>query len=169
MWFRKRADTKLIDDVVLALSVLGMAIMGYLSYLHFKTTPGSTFCNFGAHFSCEIVNKSVYAELFGLPLAFMGLAYFGAVAALAVAAVPWRRRAILWLSVFSLVFSLRLTPLEIFVLASICLFCEASKAIMLAIIVITMRSFVVAKERLPLGELAGALVIGAAFTAAVRF
>ncbi|HTK04981.1 MAG TPA: vitamin K epoxide reductase family protein [Candidatus Eisenbacteria bacterium] len=169
MWFRKREDTTLADDAVLALGLLGMAFMGYLSYLHFKTTPGSSFCNFGAHFSCEIVNKSVYAELFGVPLAFMGLAYFGAVAALAVSAAPWRHRAILLFSVFSLVFSLRLSFLEFFVLGAICLFCEASKLVMLAIIGLTARSIVRAKDRLPLGGIAAALLAGLVFTAAARY
>lgn len=157
------------DDAVLALGLLGMAFMGYLSYLHFKTTPGSSFCNFGAHFSCEIVNKSVYAELFGVPLAFMGLAYFAAVAALATSAHAWRHRAILLMSVFSIVFSLRLSFLELFVLDAICVFCEASKVVMFAIIGLTSRSIVRAKDRLPLGDVTWALLAGVVFTAAARY
>ncbi|HTM67726.1 MAG TPA: vitamin K epoxide reductase family protein [Candidatus Binatia bacterium] len=157
------------DDAVLALGLLGMAFMGYLSYLHFKTTPGSSFCNFGAHFSCEIVNKSVYAELFGVPLAFMGFAYFAFVAALATSAYPWRHRAILLASVFSIVFSLRLSFVELFVLGAICAFCEASKVVMFAIIGLTARSVIRARERLPLGGIAWALFAGAVFTAAARY
>lgn len=157
------------DDAVLALGLLGMAFMGYLSYLHFKTTPGSTFCNFGVHFSCEVVNKSIYAELFGMPLAFMGFAYFSFVAALATSAFPWRHRAILLATVFSIVFSLRLSFLEIFVLDSICVFCEASKVLMFIIIGLTARSIVRAKDELPLGGIAWALLAGIIFTAAARF
>ena len=71
-----------IDKMLMVLCGLGLAFMGYLAYLHFKVTDGSI-CNFGAGVSCEIVNKSIYSEILGVPLSFLGLAYFITIFALA--------------------------------------------------------------------------------------
>jgi len=71
--------------VIALLSVVGTAIMGYLTYLHFSPEEGS-FCNLGERLSCDVVNKSIYSEVFGVPLSVMGVVFFWGVL---VAVLKW--------------------------------------------------------------------------------
>lgn len=155
------------ENIVVALSGFGAVLMGYLTYLHFKTTPGA-FCNFGAGFSCDLVNKSVWSEVAGVPVSVMGLAYFlGAAFLVLRKPVADAMRAIQLFTAFSLAFSLYLTRVEIFVLGSICLFCELSKLTMIAVFVAASRAR--AEAKLPFGAAGIALAFGAGavFTLAV--
>ncbi|MBI5398826.1 vitamin K epoxide reductase family protein [Candidatus Woesearchaeota archaeon] len=61
--------------VILFLSIIGMITATYLTYNHFKSDAES-FCSISQTINCDIVNKSTYAELFGIPVAILGfLAY----------------------------------------------------------------------------------------------
>src|SRR3989338_3070369 len=61
--------------IIIIISILGVLLSSYLTYLHFKPSA-SKLCVFGENFDCDIVNKSVYSELFGIPVAiFGGLTY----------------------------------------------------------------------------------------------
>ncbi len=157
------------DKAIMVLCASGAAFMGYLVYLHFKTSPG-TICDFGAGFSCEIVNKSVYSELFGIPLSIMGLTYFLGVGYLALTKhLPHTYRTILALTAFSLVFSLHLTYVEFFVLGSVCVFCEASKLVMFAILGLSAPQLKYGKVSTHLHWVAGAVIAGLLFTGAASY
>lgn len=171
MWHEEAKKTLGAGErAIVGLSALGAAFMGYLTYLHFKTSPGGSFCDFGAGLSCDLVNKSIYAELMGVPLSLLGIAYFAGVAALTLRrTVPDRLRIVQIMSVFSLIFSLNLTYIEIFVLGSVCVFCEASKVVMLAILGITTMSLAAERRPMRLEWVAAAAVAGMFFTAAARF
>lgn len=142
---------------LIILSLLGIAIMGYLFSLQFSTGGGS-FCNLGEGLSCDIVNKSNYAKLAGIPVSALGLLYFVAVFFVAV----WRyNKKSLWAVVFTtIVFlgpSLYLTIIELTVIKSICVFCEASKLIMLAI---TLLAWSVIKKDFKAKNLWTAIILG---------
>ena len=128
--------TQTIGTILLAVFALaGVTTMGYLLSLHYSSGEGA-FCNLGEGLSCEVVNKSVYSEVFGVPVSFFGLLYFAAIFLL----ILFRREktpytAVTLLSVILLGPSLYLTGVEIFVLKSICVFCELSKLLMVAIAV----------------------------------
>ena len=121
--------------VIAVLSVLGIVCMSYLLSLHFEGASSSAFCNFGAGFSCQIVNQSLYAEVAGVPVAALGLVYFAGVIGLVALRdrVPYSMRLLFLGTLGLLVFSLYLSVVELTVLRSICLFCEGSKVLMLAI------------------------------------
>ena len=55
-------------------SVLAIGVSIYLGQQHYALGPAS--CDIGELFSCSTVNKSKYSELFGIPIAFMGLGYY---------------------------------------------------------------------------------------------
>lgn len=123
----------LTDKVLVALGLLGTLFMSYLLYLHFRPTD-SALCNFGEGFSCEVVNQSLYSDVLGIPLSALGIVYFLSVAFLSWAKpLPNSYRWIQMFTIFSLVFGVSLTYLEVQVIGSICVFCESSKAVMLAI------------------------------------
>lgn len=102
----------------------------------------SGFCTLGTTFNCDIVNKSSYSEILGIPVAALGLlAYL----AFAIGAVLLRRGpseqilvALLALASAGLTFSLYLTYIEAFVLYTWCLVCLTS---LLSIVAITSSLF----------------------------
>lgn len=154
------------DIAIVLLSALGLGMLAYLTWLHYA--PGaSSVCDLGEGLSCQVVNQSVFAEILGVPVSILGMGYFFAAIALAVStAVGKRYAALVALSVFSLVFSLYLTGIEILVLDSICVFCEGSKAVMVAILAVAAVQAHKKKEKHHLLSLAAAaLGVVAAFAA----
>jgi uncharacterized membrane protein/thiol-disulfide isomerase/thioredoxin len=146
-----------------ALALAGVGIMAYLTSLHF--TGGSAGCDFGAGFSCSTVNQSTYSEILGIPVAVLGLLYFVAVAALAV--LPRFRgsfTAILLASAFSLFFGVYLSVVEHLVIDSICLYCELSKVLMVALIGIALAGAKLADEEVPLEWVLWILALAIAFS-----
>jgi uncharacterized membrane protein len=128
---RKRAPqgprTLLWASVVL--SCLGIAISGYLVTKRF--TGGNLACTRWA--DCDVVNNSVYSQLFGVPVSAIGLVGYLALLGLAIAAIrthgPRRRQILLASAVMSLGgvgFSAYLTYLEIYVIEALCSWCVAS-------------------------------------------
>ena len=111
------------------LSALGILVSGYLSVK--RLTGGSLACSRWAQ--CDTVNNSVYAKVYGVPVAFVGLAGYLVLLGLALAARqtrgPARRRLLAISFVLALGgvgFSAYLTYIELFVLAAICNWCVAS-------------------------------------------
>ena len=61
--------------------ILGMLVSFYLGQQHFSDAPA--LCDAGNLYSCSTVNSSEYSELFGFPIALLGLGHFAAMAVLA--------------------------------------------------------------------------------------
>jgi protein-disulfide isomerase/uncharacterized membrane protein len=59
---------------------VGIALSLYLLAQHTRVKSGiqggSSFCSFGKHADCDLVNASQYSEVFGIPLAGIGAVYF---------------------------------------------------------------------------------------------
>lgn len=120
--------------LIRVLSFLGMLVTAYLTYQHFAD-PGESFCNVSDYVSCDIVNKSVYAEIFGIPVAILGFAAYVLFFGFSFKIVP----RLLWLGVLfsglGLLFSLYLTSVEFFVLDAICIFCVTQQLLILLIFI----------------------------------
>lgn len=107
--------------------------MGYLFSLQFSDEGGS-FCNLGEGLSCDIVNKSIYAKVAGIPVSALGFLYF--IAVLVVAIWKYNKKMLRNVAFVTIAFlgpSLYLTLIEFTVIKSICVFCETSKILMLII------------------------------------
>ncbi|HKR97770.1 MAG TPA: vitamin K epoxide reductase family protein, partial [Candidatus Angelobacter sp.] len=96
-------------------------------YEHFATSTTS-FCNFSDTFNCDLVNRSAYSTLLGVPVALIGLVGYMLVAALATV---YRNRAqtpvlLLIASVCALGFAMYLAYVEKFVLGAWCILCLTS-------------------------------------------
>jgi uncharacterized membrane protein len=131
------------DGVLIALSVLGMAIAGYLAYV--ETQAVAAFC--GPVGDCNTVQSSPYAKLFGvLPIGVLvvigyiailgvwlwgrwGLGRFSAYAPLFVLAM----------TLFGVLFSIYLTYLEPFVIGAVCIWCVSSAIIMTLLMLLSLR------------------------------
>ena len=121
----------------LALNILALLDTAYLIYLHYKPTA-TEWCKFGEKFDCDIVNKSIYAEIFDIPVAVLGFGTY-----LVLFALAWMVRkkigstsALLWfmfgITAIGVLFSGYLTTIELFVLGAICIFCIVQQIIILA-------------------------------------
>ncbi|MEK7612178.1 MAG: vitamin K epoxide reductase family protein [Patescibacteria group bacterium] len=122
--------------VIGILALIGIGVMGYLVSLHFSSDTGGSFCNLGEGLSCDIVNKSLYSKIFGIPMSALGLLYF--IGAFGVVVFAFTQKNLKFLAFLSIVFlgpSLYLTGIEIFVLENICIFCELSKVLIISIII----------------------------------
>lgn len=121
------------------LSGLGVLISTYLSVKRF--TGGSLACSRWAQ--CDVVNNSLYAKIYGVPVAFIGLAGYLLILGLALAALETegdRRRPLLALglicSLGGLAFSVYLTYIELYVIEAVCSWCVASAIIITLLAVV---------------------------------
>ena len=112
------------------LALLGVAVAGYLTWVHYAGLQ--PFC-VGGGGACERVQSSEYAQLFGLPVAVIGLG--GYLALLATLALPEElgRAAAALLSLTGALFSGYLTYVELFEIEAICQWCVVSAVIMTAL------------------------------------
>lgn len=117
-------------------AVIGLLDSGYLSMLELRGQTGAA-CDLGG-FNCDAVLTSRYSRLFGIPLAYWGLAYYSALFFLAIVYLDLKNRKILhlielWLwSGFAV--SLILFYLQAFVLKAFCIYCLISEAAVFAMI-----------------------------------
>lgn len=124
---------KALDWAQLALILAGIGISAYLSYV--KLFGLEPYC--AGVGDCEAVQTSPYAQLFGIPVAVLGLGSYLALLALWwVKRSDWKdlgymaRMAFFFVSLVGVLFSTYLTYLEVFVIAAICPWCVASAVVM---------------------------------------
>ena len=125
--------------VVIALLALGGALVSSVSLYHHYGTSATSYCDIGENFNCDIVNRSTYSTVAGIPVALVGVAGYLAVLALAT---MFRNRdeALAMLAIGSLTglgFALYLTYIEGFVLAAWCILCLSSLALIFSIAVLS--------------------------------
>ncbi|HKV73783.1 MAG TPA: vitamin K epoxide reductase family protein [Gemmatimonadales bacterium] len=114
------------------LSLCGVLLAAYL-YLYKTGRIGTLACGTG---SCEAVQFSPYAQVFGVEVSLIGLLGYLVLVACSIGAVqaaPGQRtapvRALFVLSGLGVAFSLYLTGIELFVLHAICRWCVGSALI----------------------------------------
>jgi vitamin-K-epoxide reductase (warfarin-sensitive) len=125
--------------LAISLLALGGALVSSVSLSHHYSTAKSSFCDFGESFNCDIVNRSVYSVIFGIPVALIGTIGYIVLLALAIL-YPTKEEtpAILLIAALAgLGFALYLTYIEAFVLAVWCILCLTSLALILAIAVLS--------------------------------
>ncbi len=124
------------------LAVIGMLVSAYLTYQHFKPVGGA-FCNVNDYVSCDIVNKSIYSEIFHIPVAILGFAAYAIIFAAAFGLLKeklpsYALELVAFFTGASLGFSIYLTAMEFFVLRAVCIFCVTSQIIILFIFIISL-------------------------------
>lgn len=122
------------------LSLAGVAIAGYLTVNHYQLSDAS-FCSISPTISCDIVNRSEYSEIFGVPVALIGTFGFLSIFILSYVRMfyPEKKYAtkfptyIFLLSIIGVAFASYLTYIEFFVIYVICPLCVASFGLILGI------------------------------------
>ncbi len=115
------------------LALAGIAVSAVALRHHFGHSKTS-FCDFGQAFNCDIVNRSEYSTVAGVPVALLGI---GGYALIFAFATVYREKAetpllLLIASVTGLGFSLYLTYIEKFVLHTWCILCLSSLSLIFA-------------------------------------
>ncbi len=120
--------------VIALLAVGGVAVSSVSLYHHYGTDQAS-YCDFGQMFNCDIVNRSVYSVVMGIPVALIGILGYLALLLLATSYRARPRTPVILLSagLAGLGFALYLTYVEKFVLAVWCILCLSSLGIIAAI------------------------------------
>jgi uncharacterized membrane protein len=111
----------------LFLALLGVAIAGYLTWVHYAGLE--PLCAGGGG-GCERVQSSSYADLAGLPVALLGLIGYLAIAGLLLVPGELGRIGPALVALIGAGFSLYLTYIEIFEIEAICQWCVASAIVM---------------------------------------
>jgi len=111
--------------VILLLCLCGVTLSAASLRSHYATTT-TEFCDLNETFNCDIVNRSKFSEVFGFPVAAIGL--IGYVVLLALTAGKNRALLIvrLYMSLAGFVFALYLAYIEEHVLQTWCLLCIGS-------------------------------------------
>jgi uncharacterized membrane protein len=125
---------RLLFSIIAVLAVAGMGLSGVSLQRHYAKSA-TAFCEVGEKFNCDIVNRSEYSSVMGIPVAGIGIVGYGA---LLVLATVYRSRAetpsrLLGAAVAGLAFALYLTYIEGYVLDTWCILCLGSLAMITGI------------------------------------
>lgn len=118
------------------LAVVGLAIAGYLTWVHYAGLQ--PFC-VGGGGSCERVQTSQWADLGGVPVALLGLIGYAAILLTLAFPEELGRSAAAFITLVGFGFSAWLTYVELVKIDAICQWCAASAVVMtlLAIVSVT--------------------------------
>jgi vitamin-K-epoxide reductase (warfarin-sensitive) len=136
--------------VIAILAVVGVALSSVSLDLHYRKSKTS-FCDFGESFNCDLVNRSEYSTVAGVPVALIGV--LGYLALLAFATF-YRDKAetpgiLLVGSSGGLGFALYLTYVEKYILFAWCILCLSSLAVIFVITLLSVLIFVKSLRRVP--------------------
>jgi vitamin-K-epoxide reductase (warfarin-sensitive) len=128
------ARSRILFILIAILSLAGLAISGVSLQRHYAKSS-SDFCDFSQQFNCDIVNRSEYSELAGIPVAAIGVAGY---AVLFFLSTLWKSRPetparLLVAASVGLVFALYLTYVEAHDLKTWCILCLGSQALIFLI------------------------------------
>ncbi len=125
-------NQRLIRYLVFACCVIGGALSAISLHSHYSTAA-TDYCDLNTTFNCDFVNRSVYSEFFGVPVALLGLLGYLLLLGLSARNVRFAMTLRFAASVAGLGFALYLAYIEAYVLAVWCLLCIGSLAMISAI------------------------------------
>lgn len=134
---------RFITILFLILSFVGAALSYILLLSHFSldTSP----CAVNATFNCDIVNRSIYAEILGVPVALIGLLGYSFLFLLSAQFFFFKNNIIPWLlfifSAGGFIFSLYLTGIETFILHTYCPYCLTSQGIITILMILAYKNW----------------------------
>jgi len=133
--------------VIFILALIGIVLSAVSLVNHYKKSP-SEFCDIDQTFNCDIVNRSIYSKIFGVPVAAIGVVGYVLLAVLS--RINREKKvfsAILILGSFAgLAFAGYLTYVEVKILATYCILCLGSQACILLITILAVARYVRTRE-----------------------
>jgi len=130
-----------LRTVSLILVAVGLLVSGYLSYSTLTNT--ATVCIDNGSFSCEVVQRSVYSKLAGIPIAYLGFGIYVVLAVLLLLEnrVPFLREygitLIFGITLFSFMFSMWLVYVQAALLQAFCQWCLTHEITMTLLFIVS--------------------------------
>ena len=120
-------SNRILFALIALLSLAGM-VVSLVSLQRHYAKSATAYCEFGQKFNCDIVNRSQYSTIEGIPVAGIGVAGY---AALFILATFWKSRLetpnrLLGAAFGGLAFALYLTYIEAYELMTWCILCLSS-------------------------------------------
>jgi uncharacterized membrane protein len=128
-----------LSKITTALTILGLIVSIYMTI--YKITSNDSMC-IGSQ-DCAVVNASRYSEIYGIPVAVLGVIGYGAIlGVLALERTPGffkQNGSMIFfgLSLIGFLFTLYLIFLEVVLIKAFCPFCIASQAAMTLIFILS--------------------------------
>lgn len=125
--------------VLIAILALAGIVVSAISLQRHYATSASGFCDFNQKFNCDIVNRSEYSSIVGIPVAAIGLAGYALLFVLSAFQQSRRETPtrLFVAALLGLVFALYLTYVEAYKLETWCVLCLTSLALISSIAVLT--------------------------------
>jgi vitamin-K-epoxide reductase (warfarin-sensitive) len=130
-------ETKLSRRLLVGIAILSLTgmIVSLISLQRHYAKSATSYCEFGEKFNCDIVNRSEYSSVMGIPVSLIGVAGYGLLLTLSTlrrsrSETPMR---LLMAAAAGLVFALYLTYIEAYVLTTWCILCLTSLALIASI------------------------------------
>ncbi|PIN73255.1 hypothetical protein COV20_03425 [Candidatus Woesearchaeota archaeon CG10_big_fil_rev_8_21_14_0_10_45_16] len=141
-----------ILTAIIILSIVGLAVSGYLIENHYASPTQGSVCDLGETISCSLVNTSVFSEIFHVPVALFGAIWF-----FILLGLSWKGRgkspayvtAILWWNILGILSVIYLISAEI-ILQSICPFCTIVHVIVLTTLTLSILLYKDQKKKVSL-------------------
>ncbi len=133
-----RENNDRILFVAIAILALAGLLVSAVSLQRHYAKSATAFCDIGEKFNCDIVNRSEYSSIMGIPVAGIGVVGYGLLLALATGYRSHRETPLrlLLAAAAGLAFALYLTYVEGRILDTWCVLCLSSLAIIVMIAVL---------------------------------
>jgi vitamin-K-epoxide reductase (warfarin-sensitive) len=130
-------ETQLSRSLLVGIAILSLAgmIVSSISLERHYAKSATSYCEFGEKFNCDIVNRSEYSSVTGIPVSLIGVAGYGLLLTLSTLcrSRPETPTRLLMAAAGGLVFALYLTYIEAYVLTTWCILCLTSLALIASI------------------------------------
>jgi vitamin-K-epoxide reductase (warfarin-sensitive) len=131
--------------LMLSIAILSFAgvLLSAVSLQRHYARSATAYCDFGERFNCDIVNRSEYSSVAGIPVAGIGAAGYGV---LLILAAFYRDREetplrVLIMACVGLAFALYLTYIEAYVLSTWCILCLGSLTVICLITLLAVLTY----------------------------
>jgi len=111
---------------VVALALIGAGIAGYLTYTHFQHTAPVCLTS-----GCDVVQKSRWSKLFGIPVALLGLLTYLSIVASTLIRHPLAKQAGAMLALVALGFNAYLFYVQAHEIGRYCTWCVSNEIVSL--------------------------------------
>ncbi len=117
---------------VALVALAGVGVAGYLTYVHYQ--PAALICTAGG--GCETVQESSYAELFGIPVALLGLLGYVTVLVLVAWDSELARTLAAAIALTAVGFAVYLIALQAFVIDAWCVWCLVNDLVVVPLLAV---------------------------------